>query len=139
MTSRRINHLKASEMMVTPVKCVKEDASFKEIIALLSETKFHGVPVVNEEREIIGIVTERDVLQALFLNKEEDGTLVKDIMSKDVVTAEKSAFVVAVAKAMLNKDVTRIPITEESGKLVGIITQHDIIRKMLESGVVSIP
>ncbi|KMP11120.1 hypothetical protein UZ36_05475 [Candidatus Nitromaritima sp. SCGC AAA799-C22] len=125
--------------MVSPVKCVKPNASLKEVISLLVVSKFHGIPVVDEDHSIVGIITEKDVLLALSENKEPGGTLASEIMSRDVITADKSALVVAVVKKMLSCNVTRIPITEGPGKVVGIVTQHDIIKELLDSGVTSLP
>lgn len=125
-----MRNLNASDLMVTPVVCARGNTSLKEIMNLFAEAQYHGIPVVDEDRMVIGIITERDVLKALAKDKGIDGFVARDIMSRDVVTAEKGANFSAVIKAMVEKSVGRLVITDHN-KLLGIVTKRDIIRKMV--------
>lgn len=121
--------LKAEDVMVSPVLCTLETVSVKNIAEKLATTKYHGVPIINERQELVGIITEKNILQALSQGKELASTLAQEIMSSPVITAEKQSMLSAIIKVMMDKDITRVVITEDH-KVVGIISQHDIVKRL---------
>lgn len=121
--------LKAEDVMVSPVLCTLETVSVKNIDEKLATTKYHGVPIINERQELVGIITEKNILQALSQGKELASTLAQEIMSSPVITAEKQSMLSAIIKVMMDKDITRVVITEDH-KVVGIISQHDIVKRL---------
>lgn len=144
--------MKAKEIMSTDVLTVKRDATIEEIARVLTDNNISGVPVVNDNNQIIGIVTEKDLLYKdvephfppvveilggmIFLKgvkhyNEELRKLVatraEDIMTKHVITVDEETVVEKVAELMAEKDVNRIPVVR-NGNLVGIISRSDIVR-----------
>lgn len=151
--------MRAREIMSSDVVTVKRDTTIEEIAHLLSEKNISGVPVVDEDNHIIGMVTEKDLLYKdveprfpavvellggiVFLKgvkhyneelKKLVATKAEDIMTKNVITVSGDHQVEKVAEIMVDRDINRIPVAE-NGKLIGIISRSDIVKyiaKMLE-------
>ena len=144
--------LTARDIMQAEVVTIGPDATVRELADLLATRKISGVPVVDGEGTVVGVVTEGDiVLQDAGLHfphyiqfldstnylesvsKFEErfrrtfGTKVADIMSAEVVTVAPDASVYDVATMMADRDVNRVPVLE-LGRLVGIITRADVVK-----------
>ena len=144
--------MKAKDIMSKDVITVKKDTTVEEIAHLLSEKSISGVPVVDEDDKVVGMVTEKDLLYKdiephfppvveilgglIFLKSvkqynEELGKLVatraEEIMTKKVVTIGLDTEVEKIAELMIEKDINRIPVVDNL-KLVGIISRADVIR-----------
>jgi CBS domain-containing protein len=147
-----ISEQRAKDIMVKEVITVTSDQTVDQVIKILMEKNISGLPVVDEENHVIGIVTEGDLIYRskkleipryftildsyIFLdntNKMEEqirkmvGYRVDDIMTRDVIVVDVDDTVEEVATIMTRKNVNRVPVTE-NGKLAGIISRRDIIR-----------
>jgi CBS domain-containing protein len=122
--------LKAKDVMTTPVITVSPDASLVDATKLLAANRITGVPVADAEGKVIGILTEKDVLNFAY---KYVGTLrntkVKEAMTEHVVSFPSDTPVEAIAICFSKSEFRRVPIIDE-GKLVGIISRRDIIRLM---------
>jgi CBS domain-containing protein len=125
-----IKNLKVHEIMVVPVICSGPATSVNDIAAKLHENKISGLPIIDENKHVVGIVTSRDILQILLQGKDPNTILAEDVMTRNVISAEKESFVIAAIKSITDNQIMRLPITEE-GKLIGIITRHDILKTMI--------
>ena len=142
--------LLARDIMTSDVVSVGPDATLHEIAQLLAKHRISGVPVVDDEDRVIGIVTERDLIDenrrrvklprtllygVLFIPDDviaeayDEGNKLtaKDVMTKRVITFEDDVLAREVAVTLVSKKVNRIPITR-GGKLVGIISRADVLR-----------
>ncbi|MBT6716834.1 MAG: CBS domain-containing protein [Nitrospina sp.] len=124
-----IKTMKAEDVMASPVLCCLTNTSLKTIADKLATTKYHGIPIINENQELVGIITEKNVLQALTQGKNLASTLAEEVMSFPVVTAERQSMLSAIINVMMEKDITRVVIIENN-KAVGIVSQHDIVKKL---------
>ena len=115
----------AKEVMSASVMTVNTDMKINDVIKLLVKHNVTGLPVVDEEMNLIGMVTEKDVLKVLY-NKEKCKT-VQDLMSPGVVSFDEDEDLIKIFKCLVENSFRRVPITS-SGKLVGIISRRDIIR-----------
>jgi CBS domain-containing protein len=138
--------------MQAEVVTIGPDATVRELADLLATRKISGVPVVDGEGTVVGVVTEGDIVlqdaglhfphyiqfldSTIYLesvSKFEErfrrtfGTKVADIMSAEVVTVAPDASVYDVATMMADRDVNRVPVLE-LGRLVGIITRADVVK-----------
>lgn len=84
------------------------------------------VPILDEENKIYGIVTERDLVE-YFVEKEEVGVKVLDVMSKNVITIERDSTLKKAAETMVKLGFRRLPVVEEN-RIAGMITAKDIVR-----------
>ncbi|HYH27402.1 MAG TPA: CBS domain-containing protein [Actinomycetota bacterium] len=83
-----------------------------------------GSLLVTDGDELLGIVTERDVLKAVATNTPLD-TPISDVMSKDLITVDPGTSLREAAKIMTDKWIRHLPVLE-NGKLVGVVSQRDL-------------
>ncbi|MCH3917166.1 MAG: CBS and ACT domain-containing protein [Spirochaetia bacterium] len=117
------------------------DMSIADASALMKHEKVHRLPVLDEEKHLIGIISEKDILYATpspasSLSIHEMAYLlsrltVGKLMTKDVVTITKDVTVEEAAKMMVDQDLSCLPVIE-NGKLIGIITKSDMFKILLE-------
>jgi len=144
------------DIMTKDLVTVKEEDTVDYVAKLLIEKNIGGVPVVNDENRVVGIVTESDLIYKdkklhipsfirvldglIFLESlkkfEEEikkiaGYKIKDIMTTPVVTLDENSTVEDAATIMIEKKINRIPIVRD-GKLVGIISKSDIVRSLVK-------
>ena len=148
--------MKASQIMSKNVITVKRDTTIEDIAHILTNNNISGVPVVDDENKVVGMVTEKDLLYKdiephfppvieilgglIFLKgvkkyNEELRKLVatkaEDIMTKDTITVEEDMTVGRIAELMIEKEVNRLPVLKDD-KLTGIISRADVVRSMSE-------
>lgn len=112
------------EIMVTDVLTVGKDASIKEVLNLIIKTRIGGVVVVDRDKKVLGIITERDL--AFLLADKLTGKKVEEYMTKKVVTASPKTTLGEAARIMTKNSFRRLPIVSD-GKLVGMLTTRMII------------
>ncbi|MCZ6173471.1 IMP dehydrogenase [Campylobacter ureolyticus] len=124
---RMVKRVKKSEsgVIIDPI-FIKPDATIKEALDIMSEYRISGVPVVNDDRVLIGILTNRD------LRFETDFTaLVGDKMTKTpLITAPKGCTLDDAEEIFKNNKVEKLPIVDENGKLDGLITIKDLKKRI---------
>ncbi|MDB4951997.1 MAG: domain containing protein [Gemmatimonadetes bacterium] len=132
--------LTVRDVMSQRVYRVSPDAPLREALELISAHRLRAVPVVGEDREVLGMVSDRDLLRFLLPGVLKTGegqsagsslreTRVRDVMSRSVICVGEDQALAEVASLMVNRDLERLPVTNE-GKLTGFLTRGDIIRKM---------
>ena len=131
--------LAVRDVMTPEAKTILPDASARDALDLLIQKRFHAVPVVGETGEVLGVVTDRDLLRALMREPVDrpagrfSGSprqiKIRDIMSRTVLCVGVDMDVDEVANMMINKDIDLLPVVSE-GTLAGVLTRGDIIRKL---------
>jgi acetoin utilization protein AcuB len=121
---------------------IKRDDSFQTALNLLRQGGVRHLPVV-EGKELVGMVTDRDLRQAspspaTSLSIYEikyllDKVLVEDIMVKDLITVSPTATIEFAAKLLYENKIGALPIVNEKGELLGIITETDILETFVEA------
>ena len=124
--------LKAKAIMTTDVVTVTKDTDIYDAIHIMIARNVTGLPVVDHERNLVGVVTEKDVL-ALLYNVEDRPGAVQNYMTPAVVAFDQEDSVVEIAASLRNHPFRRVPILQD-GKLVGVVSRKDIIRCMKEQG-----
>jgi CBS domain-containing protein len=150
----------AKDIMTKDAITVTKDMAVKDLAELLAEKNIGGAPVVDENGRVIGIVSESDLVvrdarmhyptyihlldgfiywpaSAAKFNEEFKkalGSTVGDIMSEDPATAGPDATLEDLATLVVDKEIDRLPIIGEDGKLAGIVTKHDIVTAISKSG-----
>lgn len=122
--------LKAKDIMTTDVLAVTRDTDIYRAIRVMVENNVTGLPVVDKDRTLVGIVTEKDVLRLLYENEDRPGR-VEDLMTDAVVAFEEDVAIDAVATGLAANPFRRVPIVHE-GRLVGIISRKDVIKQIRE-------
>jgi IMP dehydrogenase len=112
-----------SGMILDPVTLSK-DATVRDAKAMMAEFKIGGIPVVNDEKELIGIITNRD----LRFEKDND-RLIDDVMTKENLVTTKPNGTMDEAEAILQEyKIEKLPVVDANNKLVGLITYRDITK-----------
>lgn len=138
------------DIMNTNVKVAKLTTPIREIAVIMCFNKISGVPVVNENNEIIGIISEKDVLNSMYpkvdeymqvgsydfeqLEEEYTDTLglqVKDIMKPGLFTVTPDDPILKAVSIMCLKKIRRIPVAE-GNKLVGIVSVGDVHKAIFQ-------
>ncbi|MDT4761373.1 CBS domain-containing protein [Sphaerochaeta sp. PS] len=117
------------------------DMSIAEASALMKQEKVHRLPVLDRDKKLVGLITEKDILYASpspasSLSIHEMAYLlskltVKKLMSKNVVTITKDTTVEEAARMMVDQDLSCLPVLE-GDKLIGIVSKSDMFKILLE-------
>ena len=120
------------EMMITRVKTVRPDTWINDAVKTLLKHGFSGAPVVDGSGKLVGILSEKDCIQALMRAVVErlPASQVKDVMTEKVITVTPDTHVLTVAHLFLNNPIRRLPVVE-NGKLVGQIRRRDLLKHSL--------
>jgi len=120
---------KARDVMTKQVLTVSEDTPIYVAMQLLVADHVTGLPVLDGDGKLIGIVTEKDMLTLLSNNRINHVTA-GDLMTRNVVSFRESDDLSEINKCLKEKSFRRVPILED-GKLVGIVSRTDIMKAIL--------
>ena len=134
------------DWMTANVVTAREDVSMLKVSKLLTEHKIRRVPIVDENNKLVGIVTDKDIKEASpskanTLDIHELSYLlselkIKNIMTKNPISVTPLDTIEQAALIMLEKKFTGLPVVDETNSVIGIITETDIFKIMIEiSGV----
>jgi CBS domain-containing protein len=123
------NMFKVKEIMKTKVMTVKRKTGIYEAINTLVNNNITGLPVVNDDMTVAGIISEKDVLRLLYDMEDKPGN-VEDFMTKEVVCFDQEESLIDITEHLINNDFRRVHILKE-GKLVGILSRKDVIACIL--------
>lgn len=119
-------------IMTTDVVTATPETPIYEALSLLAKHRVSGLPVINSEQNVIGILSEKDVLKILLDAHPEKKKIVEDYMSTEVTTFCEDDSAVDVCKFFMKNHMRRVPIVRD-GKLVGIASRRDIVSLILEA------
>jgi CBS-domain-containing membrane protein len=131
------------DVMSTHVVAVRKNATFKDMVIQLHLQRVSAFPVIDDNNKVIGVVSEADLLtkEALDLgaggrvsstphHSEQDkaaGTTAEDLMTAPPVTIGPDDFVSAAARLMYSRRVKRLPVVDDDGRLIGIVSRVDVL------------
>lgn len=117
----------ASDIMVKDVITVEETTSLKDVARILAENKITGAPVVNAEGDLVGVISESDIVRKTNNIGAWSPNQAGQIMTKPAVTVTPSETLQRVCEMMHNRSLHRVVVAE--GKQIhGILTTMDILR-----------
>lgn len=123
----------AMDVMSRPVLTVRSDDSIEQATALLATHNITSAPVVDPGGDLVGMVSESDLLRSRVPAKPERPQVVADVMSKSVVVMPSDADLADVVEAMLYNDVRSVPVVGDDAQLAGIISRRDILQSMVRT------
>src|ERR1700687_1894478 len=94
-----------------------------------------AVPVINDEqkKQLIGIVTDRDLsIKVVAESRDPNHTLVQDVMTSTIVVCREREDLSSAIKAMEEHQIRRVPVIDDDGRVVGIISQADLVTRLNE-------
>ena len=137
------------DVMTRDVISVSKYESIMHVANILSEKNISGLPVVDKENKVIGIITQADILSVVGMRKEHTfkdllrhmlgeplperkiGDIVADIMASPAITIKPQANIAEVAQIMDERRIRRLPVVDDRNRLAGIISRADILRAVL--------
>ena len=124
---------KVEDYMARQLVTVGPHTGVAEAIGLLLKHKISGMPVVDEQGKLVGVLSERDCLKPLVDAQyfERPTTHVDELMSTEVSTVGPETGIMEVAEMFLNNRYRRFPVVE-NGQLVGQISRRDVLRAVRE-------
>ncbi len=117
----------ARDIMTRKVLTIHPGASVKEVAQLLDQNRISGVPVLDSNGKIIGIITEADIISKV----DREGLCVSDIMSPEITAVGEETPVGEIATLLTERKIKRVPVVHE-GKLVGIVSRADIVHAVAQ-------
>jgi CBS domain-containing protein len=124
----------ASDIMTRHVYTILSDANVRDAANLLSQKGISGVPVVNSEGKMIGMLTEADIISKV----DREGLKVHEIMSRNITAATEETPVDEIALLMSEHNIKRVPVVRDD-KLVGIVSRADIVRAVAQGHLIIRP
>ncbi|SJZ34469.1 CBS domain-containing protein [Selenihalanaerobacter shriftii] len=148
----------AKDVMTEGVITVHPKETIKDVARILSENEISGLPVVDDNEKLVGVVSEQDLIvrdkklhfpdyiylldSVIYLeslkNFEEEftkmiGTRVEDIMSKEAITVDSDISIEEIATIMVEEGINRVPVLDGE-KLVGIVSRADLVDVLAKEG-----
>ena len=145
--------MKVKDIMRRPVVTISQEATLREAVALLSSAEVSGLPVLDADGNLVGIITEHDVIKTLLPTYEDllssntalldpalmenrayqvRDTPVSSIMTRKVVTLEEDDSLLKAASTVILKKVKRLPVVRDK-KPVGIVSRIDIVGTLIKA------
>ncbi|MBW8017862.1 MAG: CBS domain-containing protein [Planctomycetes bacterium] len=121
---------KASTIMTTDVICVNKQTGIYKAIESMVENNITGLPVVNDDMTLAGIISEKDVLSLLY-NMEDRPDTVEHYMTLNPICFDADDSLIEIAECFIKNNFRRVPIISD-GKLAGIVSRKDIIAYILK-------
>ena len=123
--------LKTKDIMKKKVICVKKDTPVVEAIRIMSTNNITGVPVVEDDMTLAGILSEQDVLRLLHTHKDEKDRTVNTFMTHPAIYFDEKEPLLDVCYRLRDNSIRRVPVTS-NGKVVGVISRSDILKYILQ-------
>lgn len=149
--------MKVREIMTKKVTTISADMKAQEALDLLQRMHISGLPVVGGDGKLVGMFTEKEVLARIlpsyinnvgsFIYEEnpkstrkkfsELNTMqVSAIMRKEVVTTKADTTLCEVARIMLTQKARRLPVIDDAGRIVGIVSRGDIVKAFIQESAI---
>ena len=146
--------MKVKDIMIKKVESILPEIPVSQALDLLSKNKISGLPVIDKENKLVGMLTEKDIIKYIlpgylkkvgtFVYEDNPKAIrnkvkelleqrkVSDIMREEVITKGPDTSLSEVARTMLIERIRRIPIVDNEGKVVGIIAREDVVKAFIK-------
>lgn len=142
-----------SEIMTRDIVTVRPDTPAVRVVELLLGELFKAVPVIDEQRHVVGIITEDDLIERAgmpvrlavagrletddlrkFLSQVSSEKVARDIMTQPVYTVQNTEALGHVAQKMVERNLTRFPVLDAEDRLIGMVSRLDMLRAVAGNG-----
>jgi CBS domain-containing protein len=136
------------DVMTRAVVAAHEEAPFKEIVASLARNRVSAVPVIDDDRKVVGVVSETDLMAHMALDagaslrghrserltatrKKAHASTAKELMTSPAVTTRPHATIVEAARVAARAGVRHLPVVDSDGVLIGVVSRADLLQVFL--------
>ncbi len=132
--------LSAWQIMSSPVVPMLESLTLTEAHLLFDQHGFRHFPVINDKGQLVGIVSDRDILRADLQRQHRSGLngLLSEIMQTRVLSAQPDTSIRHLAHAMYERHIGALPVVDDNNHLTGIVTRTDILGVILNEAPIEI-
>jgi CBS domain-containing protein len=123
----------AAHFMQTDVYYYSKNSTGDKLATAITMGGFGSIPIVDQERKLIGIVSEFDLLKAIMSRKELDKVSAEEIMTREAISVTEETLSGEIIDLLQQKHLIRVPVVDKEGKLVGIVARRDILQGYLKS------
>ncbi|MEU8238992.1 CBS domain-containing protein [Actinoplanes missouriensis] len=136
-----------SDVMTGDVHAVGPNSHYRDLIALVADQHINAVPVVDDDRQVLGVVTESDLLLKIEYAGDEQphwyarrrrarlqkaaGLTAAELMTAPAVVVRTTTSVAGAARTMARAGVKQLPVVDDQGRLTGIVTRGDLLKEHL--------
>ncbi len=117
-------------MSLVPIT-IRDDTVYWEAFDIMREKDLHHIPVVNETNAVVGLITRRD-LKIAAMHFKEAPVEVSKVMHSPVVTISPGELLSEAAKQMIDNRIGGLPVLDTNGQIVGILTETDLLRALID-------
>jgi CBS domain-containing protein len=147
LEGKEVDHMKLGELMTPDPIAVGPETPLKDVAAVLLEHGISGVPVIGERLEVLGVVSEADIIAKQAGPDPRDRRLIAwllggryvdrqkvaartaaEAMESPAITVKARATVTEAARLMTENGIKRLPVVDDEGALIGIVTRTDLVR-----------
>ncbi len=132
--------MKAFDIMSTDVEAAKENATVTEIGTRLILRSINGIPIIEDNGQVIGIITIIDILRAIKENKDLDTLKARDIMTRNPITVDQKKDMIEIIDIMDKEGIEMVPVVDENNgnRIIGVLSRKDIIEEKFNEKFVTI-
>ena len=123
--------LEAKDIMTKQVICIKKDTPIFQAIKLMADNNITGIPVVEDNLTLVGMLSEQDVLRLLHTYNDEKDRTVNDFMTQPAIHFEENELLLDVCYCLRDNSIRRVPVTL-NGKVSGVISRSDILKCIIK-------
>jgi len=128
----KLTELRASDVMVKDILTVKPGDKISHAHLLMIKNNIGGIPVVEEDNILVGIITQRDISLSRLAIELEPSNNVGDLMTKNPKTVSKRETLKDILEKMFKYNIERLPVIEENNRLIGLVLREPILKKVLK-------
>ena len=118
--------LKAKDIMNDNVVSITKDAVLIEAAQIMARNDISGIPVVDDNMQLVGVITERDILELFDIMQYEESRTVNSAMTHEVISFDVDDELLKICDCLKDHEFRRVPVTSK-GKLIGLISRRDLM------------
>lgn len=122
---------RARDIMTQGVVCTRPEMPIYDAVRLLANRRITGMPVVDEDLKLVGVLSEKDVLRMLYATEDSTEQTVSDYMNVGAVSLDVTDTLIDLCDSLTENVFRRIFITDE-GRLAGVVSRSNVINAILQ-------
>ena len=123
--------MKIYDVMSVDIVCAKKNATIIEAATRIVLGGFNGIPIIDDDGMVIGIITTLDILGAIKNGKDINSTTIGDIMTVSPIVINQNKDIEETIDLISKNRISMIPVVEDDGRIIGICSRSDILKEIL--------
>ena len=123
-----IGPTEVADVMTGKVVTLSGHHTFREAVNLMNDRHFRHCVVVDNNRKVIGVISDRDILRAMARNPNSQSKSLDQIMTRNPITVKRSTKIIDAVSKLIAKRINCLPVIEEDGTICGIVTSTDLLK-----------